>query len=47
VRALEVATDANLDLAERLWQTRKDRCGDQVASASDARLALVLTRTAQ
>jgi hypothetical protein len=46
-RALEVATDANVDLAERLWQIRKDRCGDHVASPSDARLALVLTRTAQ
>jgi len=46
-QALEVATDANVDLAERLWQIRTDRCGDQVATPSDARLALVLTRTAQ
>lgn len=38
--------EANLDLAERLWQARRSECGPAVSPADQA-LALVMARLAQ
>jgi tetratricopeptide (TPR) repeat protein len=46
-RNLETAVDANVDLAEHLWQARQRHCAASPLSPADERLALVLTRTGQ